>query len=223
MWRIWCGPRRWRPAASRMRLNALRTFDPSSAGPATDGKTHSGTAARTPASPHAAAGARARARARPGAAGTGRAGAAGDSSASSAGCGRWLAATGCAARASRCHPTEAHDARQRAFPCGALTAPTGTLGEVSRAVSITRRFLSGERIHRRFRFIARAEVLPHRQRGIRREVLILDSLSVPCSASARCRAPSRLQSLCAGSDGPGRGGGWSRLWTWRRCTPRSVS
>jgi hypothetical protein len=101
--------------------------------------------------------------------------------------------------------------------------PRVPLGEVSRAVSITRRFLSGERIHRRFRFIARAEVLPHRQRGIRREVLILDSLSVPCSASARCRAPSRLQSLCAGSDGPGRGGGWSRLWTWRRCTPRSVS
>jgi hypothetical protein len=43
------------------------------------------------------------------------------------------------------------------------------------------------------------------------------------SQSARCRAPSRLQSLCAGSDGPGRGGEWSRLWTWRHCTPRSVS
>ena len=42
-------------------------------------------------------------------------------------------------------------------------------------------------------------------------------------ASARCRAPSRLQPLCAGSDGLGGGGGWSRLWTGRRCTPRSVS
>jgi hypothetical protein len=47
-------------------------------------------------------------------------------------------------------------------------------------------------------------------------------LSVPCSASARC--PHRRDfSLFVLADGPGRGGGWSRLWTWRRCTPRSVS